>query len=156
QAISGSGAAGLTVPDVMGSAALHFFAVEMADPRDEARRLCQNRSKSWNLSKSCKPKRRTSIDKLTRPSRRDKTWTPSMAGTYKSSDTIPTTGVYRVVHAQHRLPHEVTLIEGQTFPPCSKCHDEVRFELVRELPSLGRERRGSVSLYVLPVLEEEE
>jgi hypothetical protein len=79
-----------------------------------------------------------------------------MATTYKSSETIPESGVYRVVHAQHRLPHEVTLIEGQTFPPCAKCHDEVRFELVRELPSLARERRGSVSLYTLPVLEEEE
>lgn len=79
-----------------------------------------------------------------------------MATIYKSSDTIPESGIYRVTHAQHRLPHEVTLIEGQTFPPCAKCRDEVRFELVRELPSLGWERRGSVSLYKLPVLEEEE
>ena len=79
-----------------------------------------------------------------------------MATIHKSSETIPVSGIYRVVHAQHRLPHEVTLIEGQTFPPCAKCHDEVRFELARELPSLARERRGSVSLYALPVLEEEE
>jgi hypothetical protein len=79
-----------------------------------------------------------------------------MATIYKSSETIPESGIYRVVHAQHRLPHEVTLIEGQIFPPCAKCRDEVRFELVHELPSLARERRGSVSLYALPVLEEEE
>jgi hypothetical protein len=75
---------------------------------------------------------------------------------YKSSDAIPVSGVYRVIHAQHRLPHEVTLIAGQVFPPCAKCHAEVRFQLVRELPHLARERRGSVSLYSLPVLDDEE
>jgi hypothetical protein len=75
---------------------------------------------------------------------------------YKSSDTIPESGVYRVIHAQHRLPHEVTLIAGQIFPPCAKCHEDVRFELLRELPALSRERRGNVSLYSLPVLEDDE
>jgi hypothetical protein len=79
-----------------------------------------------------------------------------MSKTYKSSEIIPASGIYRVIHAQHRLPHEVTLIDGQTFPPCAKCRDEVRFELVRNLPALERERRGSVSLYALPVIEEEE
>ena len=79
-----------------------------------------------------------------------------MANSYRSSERIPGSGIYRVIHAQHRLPHEVTLVEGQTFPPCAKCRDEVRFELVRSLPALERERRGSVSLYALPVIEEEE
>ena len=79
-----------------------------------------------------------------------------MATTYRSSEVIPVSGIYRVLHAQHRLPHEVTLVEGQTFPPCAKCHEEVRFELVRGVPALERERRGSVSLYELPVIEEEE
>jgi hypothetical protein len=78
-----------------------------------------------------------------------------MPNTYKSAETIPESGIYRVIHAQHRLPHEVTLIKGQTFPPCAKCHDEVRFQLVREMPAAW-ERRGSVSLYELPVLGEEE
>jgi hypothetical protein len=80
----------------------------------------------------------------------------SMATEYKSSDRIPASGIYRVVHSQHRLAHEVTLIEGQVFPPCAQCQQEVRFELVRVLPTLERERRGNVSLYALPVLEEEE
>jgi hypothetical protein len=75
---------------------------------------------------------------------------------FKSGDTIPESGLYKVHHAQHRLPHQVTLLEGQTFPPCAKCRDEVRFELVRVLPALARERRGCVSLYALPVLEDEE
>ncbi|MGZ4829817.1 MAG: hypothetical protein ACXVJL_16475 [Candidatus Angelobacter sp.] len=79
-----------------------------------------------------------------------------MALLYKSSDTIPESGIYRVTHAEHRLPHEVTLIGGQIFPPCAKCHEEVRFELVRELPELERERRGHVSLYSLPVLDDED
>ena len=79
-----------------------------------------------------------------------------MALLYKSPDTIPVSGIYRVIHAQHRLPHEVTLIAGQVFPPCAQCHEEVRFELVRELPDLARERRGSVSLYSLPVLDDDE
>jgi len=77
-----------------------------------------------------------------------------MVNLYKSADTIPESGIYRVVHAQHRLPHEVTLIGGQTFPPCAQCHEDVRFELVRELPELARERRGHVSLYSLPVLDD--
>ena len=79
-----------------------------------------------------------------------------MAELYKSADTIPESGIYRVIHAEHRLPHEVTLIAGQSFPPCAKCHEEVRFELLRDLPELARERRGSVSLYSLPVLDDEE
>ncbi|MBZ5509150.1 MAG: hypothetical protein LAO78_27130 [Acidobacteriia bacterium] len=79
-----------------------------------------------------------------------------MAQLYKSSDTIPVSGVYQVIHAQHRLPHEVTLIDGQTFPPCAGCHEAVRFQLVRELPGLARERRGNVSLYSLPVLDDED
>jgi len=78
-----------------------------------------------------------------------------MEHTFKSTEKIPESGIYRVVHAQHRLPHEVTLLKGQVFPPCARCHDEVRFELVRTLPSPW-DRRGSVSLYELPVLEEED
>ena len=82
--------------------------------------------------------------------------TTCMADLYKSADTIPESGIYRVVHAPHRLPHEVTLIGGQTFPPCAQCHEDVRFELVRELPELERQRRGHVSLYSLPVLDDED
>jgi hypothetical protein len=80
----------------------------------------------------------------------------SMALLHKSSEAIPVSGIYRVIHAQHRLPHEVTLIAGQVFPPCGQCHEEVRFELVRELPNLARERRGNVSLYSLPSLDDDE
>jgi hypothetical protein len=79
-----------------------------------------------------------------------------MTQLFKSSTLIPESGIYRVIHSQHRLPHEVTLIGGQTFPPCGKCHEEVRFELIRELPELERERRGHVSLYSLPAFDDED
>ena len=79
-----------------------------------------------------------------------------MADLDKSAATTPESGIYRVVHAQHRLPHEVTLLGGQTFPPCAQCREDVRFELVRELPELERQRRGHVSLYSLPVLDDED
>ena len=76
-----------------------------------------------------------------------------MALLYQSSETIPVSGIYRVSHDQHRLPHEVTLIAGQVLPPCAQCHAQVRFELVRELPALARDRRGQVSLYRLPEID---
>jgi hypothetical protein len=34
---------------------------------------------------------------------------------------IPSTGIYRVIHRAHRLPHEATLFKGETFPKCQKC-----------------------------------
>ena len=74
---------------------------------------------------------------------------------FESGDMVPRHGVYRVLHARHRLPHEVTLLRGNTFPPCSRCESEVKFELVRgvqpgafrialnelpELPEIGQGR----------------
>jgi hypothetical protein len=29
---------------------------------------------------------------------------------------VPESGIYRVSHSQHRLPHEVTLLKDQQFP----------------------------------------
>lgn len=51
--------------------------------------------------------------------------------TFKTGQTVPQSGIYRVTHADHRLPHEVTLLRAQEFPPCSKCGIEVRFKLIR-------------------------
>ena len=44
---------------------------------------------------------------------------------------VEVSGIYEVFHALHRISHRVTLIEGHDFPPCSRCKDKVRFELVR-------------------------
>jgi hypothetical protein len=44
---------------------------------------------------------------------------------------VERSGIYEVFHANHRVTHEVTLIAGQNFPECSRCRDQVRFELVK-------------------------
>jgi hypothetical protein len=46
---------------------------------------------------------------------------------------VPTTGIYRVIHDSHRLMHEITLLEGQSFPTCRHCGVDVRFELHRSI-----------------------
>lgn len=50
---------------------------------------------------------------------------------YHTGDMVPDSGIYRVVHSQHRLPHAVTICKGETFPRCAKCADLVLFELIR-------------------------
>ena len=50
---------------------------------------------------------------------------------FHSGDTVPHSGVYRVAHSEHRLPHEVTLLRTAAFPPCSKCGTDVTFKLLR-------------------------
>jgi hypothetical protein len=68
---------------------------------------------------------------------------------------VPESGFYRVVHPQHRLPSEVTLLLGQLFPRCSKCAEPVSFELIRAARSLGMNgSRFSVALYELPELSD--
>lgn len=41
--------------------------------------------------------------------------------------TAPRSGVYRVHHYAHRMPHLVTVIKGMVFPECQRCGDKVRF-----------------------------
>jgi hypothetical protein len=48
-------------------------------------------------------------------------------------DSVPTSGVYRVQHASHRLMHEATLLANTLFPRCKQCRNAVRFELVRSV-----------------------
>ncbi len=70
-------------------------------------------------------------------------------------DKIPESGIYRVVHSNHRLPHEVTLLCDQLFPKCIRCEDSVYFELVRSAPDITL-APFKVALYALPVSDEEE
>jgi len=51
--------------------------------------------------------------------------------TFKTGQSVPQSGIYRVTHSDHRLPHEVTLLRAQEFPPCSKCGVKVKFKLLR-------------------------
>jgi hypothetical protein len=50
---------------------------------------------------------------------------------FKPGQIVPRTGVYRAIHADHRMTHEVTIREKSVFPKCRRCGFEVRFELVR-------------------------
>jgi hypothetical protein len=40
---------------------------------------------------------------------------------------VPISGVYTVVHVEHRLDHEVIAIRGDEFPPCRVCRVNVTF-----------------------------
>ncbi len=75
-----------------------------------------------------------------------------MTRQYISGDTVPESGIYRVAHHEHRLPHEVTLLEGQRFPACSKCDLAVRFSLLRQVSGI-HDRREQILLYRLPEVE---
>jgi hypothetical protein len=50
---------------------------------------------------------------------------------FKNGQVVPHSGIYSVTHSEHRLPHEVTLLQADIFPPCSKCGSQVKFKLVR-------------------------
>jgi hypothetical protein len=70
---------------------------------------------------------------------------------FKTDQLVPETGLYAVVHENHRLPNEVTLLRDQAFPRCSKCTEAVRFRALQLAPHA--ERRGCVVVYELPELE---
>jgi len=61
---------------------------------------------------------------------------------YRPGDRAEVTGVYRAVHLRHRMPHELTVLDGETFPECKKCGERVRFELIHVAPRL----KGDVDL----------
>jgi hypothetical protein len=69
---------------------------------------------------------------------------------------VPESGVYRVTHAGHKLPREVTLLVGQTFPRCSKCKGAVQFRAVRRAQMVDAGGSFKVVIYELPVLEEDD
>ena len=65
---------------------------------------------------------------------------------------VPYTGIYRILHAQHRLPGEVMLLEDERFPRCARCADPVAFELIRVIDDLPRD--SVCKVYELPVIDE--
>ncbi len=66
------------------------------------------------------------------------------------------TGLYLVIHAAHRLPHEALLLQGEKFPRCGKCADGVEFELLKAVPGFEQHRDRIAKLYELPALDEDE
>jgi hypothetical protein len=62
---------------------------------------------------------------------------------YKPGQEVPKAGIYKVSHAQHRLPHKATFKAHEKFPPCSKCDTQVRFELLVPVEDEGEGERQS-------------
>lgn len=60
---------------------------------------------------------------------------------YKPGEVVPTAGIYKVSHAQHRLPHKATFKANERFPVCHKCDNQVRFELLT--PAEENERQSA-------------
>jgi hypothetical protein len=58
---------------------------------------------------------------------------------YKPSERVPVSGVYRVEHNGHRDEHDVTMLEGETFPACSVCNDKARFTLKHRANSIRQD-----------------
>jgi hypothetical protein len=75
----------------------------------------------------------------------------AQAESFVTGAVVPETGMYRVVHAAHRLPHEMVLMKGERFPRCCKCSGAVLFDLVHAAPDLYRHFVHKI--YELPVIE---
>lgn len=73
---------------------------------------------------------------------------------YRTGLTIPFSGIYLVRHKEHRLPHEVTLLKDETFPPCAQCDKAVQFELLMGISDLQLSP-FRVTLHQIPELEED-
>jgi hypothetical protein len=77
----------------------------------------------------------------------------SVSKRYETGMVVPETGVYRVAHAAHRLPHQAVLLRAERFPRCAICGDAVLFELAYAAPDLFT--GPPYKVYELPVIEED-
>ena len=77
---------------------------------------------------------------------------PRQASPYfRAGENIPTSGIYRVYHVDHRNSHCLTLLAGHAFPRCARCDDKVHFELIAEAPEIANDSSfRSLSLYEIP------
>jgi hypothetical protein len=73
---------------------------------------------------------------------------------HRTGQERPESGIYRVHHLQHRLPHEVTLLSGKRFPRCSKCGEAVSFELLRSATVQTHHHSFAIDLFELPTLDD--
>ena len=48
-------------------------------------------------------------------------------------DTVAISGIYRVTHMNHRVPHDVLAIRGEELLPCRTCAGHVRFRIARRV-----------------------
>ena len=50
---------------------------------------------------------------------------------FQPGEVVPESGVYTVLHADHRQRHWATIFKGDRFPQCAHCGKAVRFALAR-------------------------
>ena len=55
---------------------------------------------------------------------------------FRAGEAIPYSGLYRVYHTDHRTGHKALLLQGEQFPRCAQCKDDVHFELIEAAPEL--------------------
>jgi hypothetical protein len=77
---------------------------------------------------------------------------PFLVQKYRTGERVTDTGIYTVIHEHHRLPHQVIIFKGESFPRCSGCSDAVYFYLEYPAPDLFES--GLIRIYELPILEE--
>jgi hypothetical protein len=75
---------------------------------------------------------------------------------FSTQQQVLVTGLYRVTHGAHRLPHEALLLAGERFPRCAKCSDQVQFELLAATPGVELRSQKIARVYELPVLEDDD
>ena len=49
------------------------------------------------------------------------------AARLSAGTAAPRSGLYRVYHYAHRMPHTVIILEGDLLPPCNQCGPRVQF-----------------------------
>ncbi len=59
---------------------------------------------------------------------------------YRSGETVTCTGLYRVSHYQHRMPHDAVLRKSEIFPACNKCGAKVVFRLSASAESISNDQ----------------
>ncbi len=53
---------------------------------------------------------------------------------YKPGQMVPISGIYTVIHVDHRGTHEALAIRGDVFPACRMCKSQVRFQIAQVVP----------------------
>ena len=48
---------------------------------------------------------------------------------FHPGELAPVSGIYRALHREHRADHRVMIIQGDEFPLCRVCQQQVCFEL---------------------------
>ncbi|HEY2498453.1 MAG TPA: hypothetical protein VGK24_15440 [Candidatus Angelobacter sp.] len=66
----------------------------------------------------------------------------SLVPVRKPADVCAASGVYRVVHKEHRAAHTAIVKKGDPFPPCKICGNAVRFHLIKKVTEHARAKRA--------------